>query len=423
MNEGQALKATAQPTPPLASLTEIAEPPKKRQKSCSGDELPTSTQSTNPSSLLPAKPIHSQATKTFHPFFMSRTTSMESLGSTAGVPLLPLPQGKTVYLGAGPPASFPPKGMNHIYDRDPLTPATQQFHFKQKKGKTKEHQHIYDLSTYKTLVNLYPSVVFLPPEKLILPKSEIEDAARSLLSSTSHRALLRAFQILTRETQTIDPDGQLWTYKFRPRRADEVLCLGSSAIALRNWMTGDRKPISVGIPKEMDDFIVDDDGDMMESEYDSISEVDDSPQKQRRRKKKVQTFTAYENVVIITGPHGVGKSAAVFAVAEELGYQVFEISPGSRRGGKELMDAVGEVGQSELVTKHKEVTGAPSISPVNTGGETRKRPRKALICLDEIDILYEEDKGFWTCVTALVEKSRRPVIMTCNGNITSLFCD
>jgi dephospho-CoA kinase len=155
----------------------------------------------------------------------------------------------------------------------------------------------------------------------------------------------------------------------------------------------------------MDDFIVDE----TESEP-------DFPEKGGRRKKK-EKFVAYSNVVILTGVHGTGKSAAVEAVAEECGYQVFEISPGSRRGAKELMEAVGEVGQSELVTKHRAVETAPRLlrTAEQEEEEERKKGRKAMVCLDEVDVLYEEDRGFWGCVTGLVERSRRPLVMTCNG--------
>lgn len=340
---------------------------------------------------------------------------MESTGSVTSMPLLPLSQCKTVYLGNATPATFPPRGLNHIHEPYSLPLLSQRLSFKQKKGKTLDDSYYYHPSAYTSLTNIYPSTTFIPPEKLILPKSEIEARARALLTDHSHRSLLRAYQILTTEAREIDSDGQIWTHKFRPRRADEVLCHGSSAIDFRDWMAGDRKHIPMSIPKEMDDFIVDDDEreeSAVDWDNDSISEFGDTPKKKKR--KKVEKFTAYENVVILTGPNGVGKSAAVYAVAEELGYQVFEISPGSKRGGKELMEAVGEVGQSELVTKHKQVNSAPSISPIKNG-ETFKKARKGLICLEEVDVLYEEDRGFWSCVISLVEKSRRPVIMTCNG--------
>jgi ATPase family associated with various cellular activities (AAA) len=164
----------------------------------------------------------------------------------------------------------------------------------------------------------------------------------------------------------------------------------------------------------MDDFVVDDDSD---GDY-------TSPKKAKKRRSR-ETFSGYSNVVILWGPHGVGKSACVEACAEELGYQVFEISPGGKRGGKELLEMIGEVGQSELVTKHRGVVAAAALEQVDgqvnvEGASTLKSEgRKALICLEEVDVLYEEDKGFWACVTGLVEKSRRPVVITCNG--TSLY--
>jgi hypothetical protein len=334
------------------------------------------------------------------------------------MPLLPLPQGKTVYLGNGNPAPFPGHEMNHVHGNQPShRPEHHHLPLKQKKGKSKmQYDRQGDNTAYSNLINLTTSIDFIPPEKLVIPKQAIISEAQKLLSPHSHHALFRAYKILCDEKPWQDGlDGETWTHKFRPRRADEILCGNTSGIELRDWMEGKRKVIlTSAIPEEMDDFIVDDD----DVSDDPISEMDDdSPQKRRSRKKEL--FVSYSNVVILAGPHGVGKSAAVHAVAEELGYQVFEISPGSRRGWKEVMEAVGEVGQSELVTRHKGVTTESSLAPLKLGdprlGELKSRGRKGLVCFDEVDVLYEEDKRFWTCVTGLVEKSRRPVIITCNG--------
>lgn len=412
---GRALQAAVQSTPPpQTTLIETDEHLQKRRKSSPDQQPPVADQT---SSLLPAKRLQFQTPRPIHPFFMSRTASMESNGSVVSCPLQAPPQGKIAYLTNGKTAPFPPRGMCHIYEAESESVASlnpSHLCLNRKKGKSTHRNYQGEPTTYTNLINFTNSVDFIPPEKLIVAKSDVEKEAKSILTSCPHHALLRANQILLKEGRSRDPDGQIWTHKFRPRRAAEVLCSHTQAIDLRDWITGDRKIVPP--PKEMDDFIVDEDDDSCCTE----SETDeDSPRKPRRR-RKAEKFFAYSNVVILTGPHGVGKSAAVEAVAEELGYQVFEISPGSRRGGREVMDAVGEVGQSELVTKHRDVPCAPSLTPLKEGftsalSESKGRGRKGLICFDEVDILYEEDKGFWTCVTALVEKSRRPIIITCNG--------
>lgn len=167
--------------------------------------------------------------------------------------------------------------------------------------------------------------------------------------------------------------------------------------------------------------------------------------------------SSLSNCILLVGPSGSGKTAAIYACANELGWEIFEVYPGLRRSGVALTEMVGEVGRNHLVGRGGTGGGAAGASvqsvpdkkaslagffkkPVKDtdfgfmqkteplggvdrassssvyqsggGGETI---RQSCILLEEVDILFQEDKGFWPAVVTLVSQSRRPVILTCNG--------
>ena len=186
-------------------------------------------------------------------------------------------------------------------------------------------------------------------------------------------------------------------------------------------------------PNELDDFIATSD-----------DEVDDYSGNLR-------------NAVLICGPPGCGKTASVFAMAKELEFEVFEIHPGMRRNAKDIFDKVGDMTQNHLVQGPGRLEGAPRNSTVlganpafsasdaakqgnlknlfstkNIQGKVRTSPKKgsgtvsadlskkvnsqrqSLILIEEVDVLFDEDRGFWSGVIALILQSKRPVILTCN---------
>lgn len=141
--------------------------------------------------------------------------------------------------------------------------------------------------------------------------------------------------------------------------------------------------------------------------------------------KEYASLDRLTNCMILTGPSGSGKTASVYACAVELGYEVFELYPGmGKRSGKELLAAVGDLGRNHMVASGGVGGGAtfrrphPCTSAACTAGvgSNAASPaiRQSLILIEEADVLFEEDKGFWAAVVELVAESKRPVVVVCN---------
>ena len=260
------------------------------------------------------------------------------------------------------------------------------------------------------------------------------------------------------------------------------------------------------VESDEEDWIVDTDDEMEEGGYADLreeSEEDDGVEFCRKQKlsrlRRIESspppmssspppqinhaplFSSdLHNTLLLTGPPGSGKTAAIYACAKELDWDVFEVYPGvGRRNGLSLDQLVGEVGKNHLVrragvrkkdmvgkkdafvemfgrgkSKEKkanadaagngseaeliEVDGVSGgekhssgdfgfvVSKDNVdsypnakeqGPEPIQRVRQSLILLEEVDILFEEDRGFWPAVVNIIKDCRRPVIMTCNGKI------
>ncbi|KIM46182.1 hypothetical protein M413DRAFT_306208 [Hebeloma cylindrosporum] len=289
-----------------------------------------------------------------------------------------------------------------------------------------------------------------------------------------------------------------WSEKWRPSCAEEVLGNEKCSVYLRNWLRalelqledniappadaavkGKSKPSARGTKRarvvravdktrrkksrldsdEEDNWIVHTDDESDEevepySEFDACSEpvpsfpasspVSSPAHVPDAEPPQYHDLGQLHNTILLSGPHGTGKTASVYACAEELGWDVFEVYPGiGRRNGANVDNLVGEVGKNHLVAQNRqtgdvlksilkrkgnlevtdaELPRAPLYSPRKkvspaVGSETiaKDRIRQSLILLEEVDILFKEDTNFWTTVTRIIKECKRPVICTCNG--------
>lgn len=334
-----------------------------------------------------------------------------------------------------------------------------------------------------------------PEERTVQRKERVEGNGVGIRTP---RQLTRLFDSVATSLSAFDRsicETANWAQKYAPASAAEVLQPGAEAFLLRDWLqalmvrsvdTGSaesEKAKSGSKPKaaaagrkkrrkKLDGFIVSSEDEDYELEEQSGEEDNWAPSGSRgilrptvvrpgSLKGKDGEKTA--NTVVISGPHGCGKTAAVYAVAKELDFDVFEINSSSRRSGKDVLEKIGDMTRNHHVQQHqvqstsdhqepaeedetaqdiksgrqptmnaffKPKPGATKPSETKRSKQRSKLPaqlhqsdtkkdgpkaqRQSLILLEEVDILYEEDKQFWATIISLIVQAKRPFIMTCN---------
>ncbi|XP_036621725.1 ATPase family AAA domain-containing protein 5 [Trichosurus vulpecula] len=87
------------------------------------------------------------------------------------------------------------------------------------------------------------------------------------------------------------------------------------------------------------------------------------------------------NTVLITGPPGIGKTAAVYACAQELGFKIFEVNASSQRSGRQILSQLKEATQSHQVDKQGVNSHKPCFFNNYSVGRSPKKlssPKKVL---------------------------------------------
>ena len=305
--------------------------------------------------------------------------------------------------------------------------------------------------------------------------SERQASANAILSCHGdlHPAISSILRLASELEDVKETSQQHWNQKWRPRRAEHILGNEQNACYLREWMhalrlhfgttssshgkssksgakkhrkrkRGDRRPEIVReVARKrqragnLDGWMVEDEDDEDEinevygsqedfDSWSSLNSLDLSEPQPVSFGKKIR------NTILLAGPPGCGKTAAVYACAEELGWNVFEVYPGlGKRGGTHLDELIGDVGKNHTLPQpllfHRGRSEPPSparkrsTNAVDTSDkvpETEIHPQ-SVVLIEEADVVFADEAGFWPSVVAFIRECRRPVIITCNGEIAS----
>ncbi|RDX75060.1 ATPase family AAA domain-containing protein 5, partial [Mucuna pruriens] len=244
-------------------------------------------------------------------------------------------------------------------------------------------------------------------------------------------------------------EGSLWTYKYKPTKAVEVCGNDESVNFLRDWLHlwHERRSKSGKDTFDMDksDMQDDDDYNCSYSDYDS-EDIDEKD--------------SLQNVLLISGPIGSGKSAAVYACAQEQGFDILELNASDCRNGTVVRQYLGDTlfcslgfkrlskNTASSQMKTTKLPQAPALlsgkatDEVNDGvvemitisddeahspsGSSRKLLSKnnvvacdkvqKLILVEDVDILFPEDRGCIAAIQQIAETARGPIILTTNSD-------
>ncbi|XP_042340456.1 ATPase family AAA domain-containing protein 5-like [Plectropomus leopardus] len=144
-------------------------------------------------------------------------------------------------------------------------------------------------------------------------------------------------------------EDTLWTDKYSPLHSSEVIGNSASVNKLQCWLKKWKVRADCEERRKMAE----------RKQEENSSGSWDCGDFQGEAGAKGDTEEPLCNTVLITGPPGVGKTAAVYACAQELGFKVFEVNCSSQRSGRHVLSQLKEATQSHLV----EISGKDPLKP------------------------------------------------------------
>lgn len=151
---------------------------------------------------------------------------------------------------------------------------------------------------------------------------------------------------------------------------------------------------------------------------DWLREWYEKPQRSSEDEESIDSFMypcpegeGLERIAIVTGPVGCGKSTLVSNAARQLGLSVLEINASVCRTGKKIKEVIGDA-----LNTHRIAHTNSLFSNSSNKGEEKNSSAKTLVCFEEVDQLYDDEKGFWSMIQklALAEDCKRPIVCTAN---------
>ncbi|KAM9281471.1 ATPase family AAA domain-containing protein 5 [Morus bassanus] len=137
----------------------------------------------------------------------------------------------------------------------------------------------------------------------------------------------------------VEKEDVLWTEKYQPQDSSELVGNKKEIERLYSWLKEWKKRADLEEKRKQKREKED------KEHEDSLGSLD------FKNNSDIEEETSLCNTVLITGPPGVGKTAAVYACAQELGFKIFEVNASCQRSGRQILSQLKEATQSHQVDK------------------------------------------------------------------------
>nr|XP_014597436.1 ATPase family AAA domain-containing protein 5 isoform X1 [Equus caballus] len=163
-------------------------------------------------------------------------------------------------------------------------------------------------------------------------------------------------------------EDMLWTEKYQPQNSGELIGNELAIKKLHSWLKDWKRRAELEERQNLK-------GKKDEKQEDLSDSID------FKGSSDDEEESCLCNTVLITGPTGVGKTAAVYACAQELGFKIFEVNASSQRSGRQILSQLKEATQSHQVDKQGVNSQKPCFFNSYSIGKSPKKlssPRKVV---------------------------------------------
>lgn len=235
-------------------------------------------------------------------------------------------------------------------------------------------------------------------QSIIETQSQLQDVEKTVaeraplaFKSAAHKRLFTDFIVERKEHDMY----RNWPTKFQPPDLQSLLLAKETKRYLEKWISNSFKILKTQSTKTPRNV-----------------KIREQQRRQRQRESAMMGFIVDDELdegeeteedvfvplLIVQGSTGSCKSAAIYLAMNALDGYVHEINAGQQRSRRDLYGSLKEFCTTQIIHQTSE----------------DKNFQKGLVLFEDCDVLFEQDKTFWTVVQDVVNFSRRPIVITVN---------